>query len=104
MGFRKKLMSSESIKGQGFNGFRRVTGTLNTSTTKHPNSILPLQSIPTKSSLKGQGSNGFKRVTGTLNTSTTKHPNEKRKMRLEGYGIKMKALKDAARIWWALQA
>lgn len=41
--------------------------------------------------IKGQG----------LNTSTTKHPYEKRKMRLEGCGIKMK---DGARIWGALQA
>lgn len=42
MGFRKKLMSSwrkrpDGIKGQEFNGFKRVTRTLNTSTTKHPN-------------------------------------------------------------------
>lgn len=51
--------------------------------------------------IKGQGFNGFRRVIGTLNTSTTKHPYEKRKMRLEGCGIKMK---DGARIWGALQA
>lgn len=51
--------------------------------------------------IKGQGFNGFRRATGTLNTSTTKHPNEKRKMRVKGYGIKMK---DGARIWGALQA
>ena len=51
--------------------------------------------------IKGQGSNGFRRVIGTLNTSTTKHPNKKRKMRLEGYGIKMEA---GARIWGVLQA
>ena len=51
--------------------------------------------------VKGQGSSGFKRVTGTLNTTTTKHPNKKRKMRIEGYEIKME---DGARIWGALQA
>ena len=43
MSFENRLMSSwkrkrpDGIKGQGSNGFRRVTGTLNTSTTKHPN-------------------------------------------------------------------
>lgn len=46
--------------------------------------------------IKNQGYSGFRRVIGTLNTSTTKYPNEKRKMRLEGYGIKME---DGVRIW-----
>ena len=69
MGFRKKLMSSWM--------------------RKRPDGI------------KGQGFNGFRWVTGTLKTSTTKHPNKKRKMRLEGYEIKME---DGARIWGALQA